>query len=393
MQNITRNFTTTLLFATLATAPVLCAAQTDIIITAASPEFRTASGLGVSILKYHGIDSDCGTELYSPEIFDEHIAILRKNNFETIDNEHLVSWIRTGAPALPAKPFMIAFDDNYASVYTVGYPVLKKYGYSGVNYAPTKYVGIMTQWPHCSWSEIMEMEREQVIYTESHSVTHPLTPDITTEQKKYEVEESKVQMQANMPGKVCRYFTSPGDCKGDDITSMVIAAGYEAGFEGGPAVVRRDAFPFRIPRVTVDPIPGFPASAVLEIAERGPGTERWKTAVGTNDNGTTFAYATAPAGDGTDNASWQWTPAETERCTVAVRLPKTAGATATDAMYTVRHKDGISTVTIDMKNATDEWTPLGKFDFAKGKPAYVAINNKANGTVAAEALRVKSSGE
>lgn len=62
----------------------------------------------------------------SPEEFEKQIKYFHKNGWQTTTLEKIKN------NKVPCKTFIISFDDGYYDVYKNAYPVLKKYGYTGV---------------------------------------------------------------------------------------------------------------------------------------------------------------------------------------------------------------------------------------------------------------------
>ncbi|MGV9774294.1 DNRLRE domain-containing protein [Streptosporangium sp. NPDC003464] len=106
--------------------------------------------------------------------------------------------------------------------------------------------------------------------------------------------------------------------------------------------------------------------------------------VGTGFTG--YDYATAPAGTGSSAFTWNLTTPSAGRYKVHVKYP--TGATATNAKYTVKYDGGETTATIDQTSKAGEWVSLGEFTFTEGNTHSVTLTDEANGTVAADAVKL-----
>lgn len=353
------------------------------------PGFKSAQGLGIPIFMYHGLDPAGGSVSYDAAIFDQQISWLRSAGFETITLDHLISWQQTGKPALPAKPIVLTFDDNYITIYTVGYPTLKKYGFMGVNFAHTHYVGTVTSYDHADWNEITEMERDGTILTESHTVMHLYLTQQTATALKSELEDSKASIESHVNGKTVRHLAYPYGDNNAAVRAATVAVGYKSAVTTQAGLNTRTTDPYLLWRYTVNPVASLSMATYQGYANAGAGTGNWSTS--TAKSGYQGGdYASIAKGDGTANAGWQWIPASTGDCKISVWIPAGA-ATATNAQYTVRHKDGIATVNLDQTAAanTGQWVLLGTFPFTKDRNAYVAVNNMTDGTVVADAIRIE----
>ncbi|MEO3799389.1 DNRLRE domain-containing protein [Nonomuraea sp. B1E8] len=99
-----------------------------------------------------------------------------------------------------------------------------------------------------------------------------------------------------------------------------------------------------------------------------------------------YDYATAPAGTGTSSFTWNLTTPSDGTYTAWVRYP--TGATATNAPYKVKHQDGEATVTLDQTQNPGTWVDLGTYTFTAGTTHSVTLTDDANGTVAADAVKL-----
>jgi peptidoglycan/xylan/chitin deacetylase (PgdA/CDA1 family) len=114
------------------------------------------SGKRLYILMYHDfLLGDSGT-IESPDQnrvptqrhFEAHMAQLAKHH-RVISLAKAVAELRSGKD-LPADSVAITFDDGYESVYTIAYPVLKKYGLPATVFLVTDWIGgeVLSWWQH-----------------------------------------------------------------------------------------------------------------------------------------------------------------------------------------------------------------------------------------------------
>ncbi|MGI5291126.1 RHS repeat-associated core domain-containing protein [Nonomuraea polychroma] len=99
-----------------------------------------------------------------------------------------------------------------------------------------------------------------------------------------------------------------------------------------------------------------------------------------------YDYATAPAGTGQSSFTWNLTTPTDGTYKVQVQYP--TGATATNAKYTVKHKDGEAGITVDQTQNPGTWVELGSYTFTAGTAHTVTLTDAANGTVAADAVKL-----
>lgn len=183
----------------------------------------------VPIFTYHAHPS---INHFSAENFAMHMDFLKENHYHTIRIDELLDWMHHGRP-LPFRPIMVTFDDNYQDMYRRVYPILKERGMCGVNFAHTDYVG---RYGKSTWTQIIEMEREGVVFTESHSRLHMKMTDMTDAQQYDEILGSKLDIEKNIPGKICSSLAIPYGFYNDITLKQLPNAGFQAAFNG----VRRD---------------------------------------------------------------------------------------------------------------------------------------------------------
>ena len=87
----------------------------------------------IPILTYHKI-IPAGREfksslLIAADTFDKQMKYLHDNGFTTITPEEFYEW-HEGKKEFPVKTCMITFDDGFAEVYYLAYPIIRKYGLS-----------------------------------------------------------------------------------------------------------------------------------------------------------------------------------------------------------------------------------------------------------------------
>jgi len=113
---------------------------------------------------------------------------------------------------------------------------------------------------HLSRSEILEMSKHGIEFG-SHSMNHKWLPNLTPEEVKFEVEESKKQLQ-DLLQKSCNLFAYPAGHYSASVERAVENAGYAAAFTTtyGPSestdlyalnrveVLRRDRFLYQFRR-------------------------------------------------------------------------------------------------------------------------------------------------
>ena len=167
------------------------------------------------ILLYHHIKTpDVPNEYFvTPEDFRAQMQALKDWGYTTIPISLLITAINDGAP-MPEKPIVISFDDGDISVYNTAYPIMKEFGFVGVNYLVGNRLesdGFMNV---AQIKELMAAGWE----VGSHSMTHidlTQSPDIS-----WELTQSKADLKEALGVKILS-FAYPFGSKSDDIINKV----------------------------------------------------------------------------------------------------------------------------------------------------------------------------
>ena len=351
--------------------------------------FGSRSGGGVVILMYHGLDPSAGAN-YNPASFVAQIDYLKTHGYQTVTMDDLKSWRETGTPAMPAKPIVLTFDDNYLSIYTVGWPTLQAAGFKGVNFAHTNYVGVMSGLDHADWTEIRQMEASGVMVTESHTVMHLQLATLNSTQLQNELVNSRSAIQANIPGKNCRYLAYPYGSYNSTVMAATTAAGYDLAVTTISGVNTRVTPPLELRRYGINPNSDGTTTLTptfLNAVDAGLGTSWGSSAAGSGFEGA--GYQTTSAGSGDRSATWTFTPSQTG--TYRVNAKWAAGPDrATNAPYTVRHSAGTTVVRVNQQSAGGTWVSLGDYQLQAGVRVDVTLTNDADGLVVADSVQWQS---
>jgi peptidoglycan/xylan/chitin deacetylase (PgdA/CDA1 family) len=96
----------------------------------------------VPVLCYHHIIEGKPTNDYQVTVatFKEQMKMLADSGYHSVLPDQLYNYLAFGDP-LPAKPFMITFDDTDEEQFTVGKTEMDKYGFKGVYFIMTISIG------------------------------------------------------------------------------------------------------------------------------------------------------------------------------------------------------------------------------------------------------------
>ncbi len=184
----------------------------------------------VPIILFHRIDiSPINSQYYvPPEKFEEEIKLLHDWEYTTISTEMLVKAITEGTD-LPARPIIISFDDGHLDNYTAAFPIMQKYGFTGVLYIIGNYMGTDG---YMNAGQIKEMAAAGW-EVGSHSMNHKdLTLLDNPELEHFEIVESKQKLEDAL-GVPVKTFAYPFGISNEGVIDYVHFAGYIAGMSLG----------------------------------------------------------------------------------------------------------------------------------------------------------------
>ena len=139
------------------------------------------------------------------------------------------------------------FDDGYQDNYDNAYPILRKYGLKGTVFVVTSFLG--TRKGYLTWDECREMEKNGMTVA-SHTVDHKSMTDLTNDQLRAELVESKKKAEAEL-GHEVKYMAYPTGAYNLHIAQLVREAGYKAAFTIKYGGVSRKSNIYALERVPI----------------------------------------------------------------------------------------------------------------------------------------------
>lgn len=199
-----------------------------------APTEQSRNSVRVPILMLHRIEpmptnaSSFVQGLYiTPETFEKQLAYLVKKNYKTLTSQEFYDLLSTGNNP-SQKSIMLTFDDSTYGQYTNGFPLLKKYGLTGIFYIPSNKTTI-------SYDQLREMAREGMII-ESHSATHiDLAKENSPERLYSEIVGSRNTLKS-VTGQPVITISYPGCVADSQAYPYVSQAGYLLGTSCGKSI-------------------------------------------------------------------------------------------------------------------------------------------------------------
>jgi len=188
---------------------------------------RVTQGPGavvVPILLYHRIgESPINSQYYvSPEKFEEQMKLLHDWEYTVIPVELLVDAIKDGAD-LPPRPVIITIDDGDISVYETAFPIMQKYGLTGVVYIVGNYMGTDGYMSAEQIKELVAAGWEVGSHSRSHRDLTKLEPAI----QRVEIVDARKELQ-KATGSPVLTFAYPFGIMNSGVADYAHFAGYIA---------------------------------------------------------------------------------------------------------------------------------------------------------------------
>lgn len=179
----------------------------------------------VMVLNYHQISDRFHSLAISPADFAAQLEFLKKNNYNSITPDDLYNAMESGT-ALPKNPVLITFDDGYEDNFINAYPLLEKYNFKATIFVVTSFIGKKKN--YLTWEQVKKLDAEGYSI-ESHTVTHRSMTDLSDDDLRYELTESKTKLEEEL-GHAIDYIAYPTGTYNLHIAQLVKEAGYKAAF-------------------------------------------------------------------------------------------------------------------------------------------------------------------
>lgn len=212
------------------------------------------------VIMYHRVikdESEKGVHgtYVTVEQFEEQMKYLKKKGYETVTFKDLLNNRYKQRFDKDKKWIMLTFDDGYKDNYENAFPILKKYQFKGIIYIldgieynkwdvdnpgnPEKRFTLMNQ------DELLEMQNYGIEFG-GHTSTHPRLAELSTEQVKSEIINSKSNIE-KIIGKELLSFAYPYGSLNEEVKKIPQEAGYKfaVATDSGSIVFSDDLFEIR----------------------------------------------------------------------------------------------------------------------------------------------------
>ena len=215
------------------------------------------------VLCYHRVGGpvELGVTRVARSVFVRQMTALARAGWRTLTLEEFA---QTESPFLfpvsrlssEGKGFLLTFDDGYASLADVAYPVLAGLGFTAVTFLITGFIGGANTWdvgytwrrlPHLDWPTIEGWHSRGFDFG-SHTVSHRRLTWVSPRAAADELGRSRETLVRRLGPAAGRAVAYPFGASSERTVELARQAGYELGF-GGAWDVGADVL--RLPRMPV----------------------------------------------------------------------------------------------------------------------------------------------
>ena len=206
------------------------------------------------VLMFHALDTRDDALAYAPDSFARVCETLHHAGWRALPPEELLRYVRAREP-FPPKHFALTFDDGYASVYRIAFPLLQKYGWRAVlliapGEKPSAHdqecLPVLFGREMLRWREIREM-RARGFVIGAHSLTHRDLTRMDATHAEQEIIESGSTLARALDAP-CNWFAYPHGCYDSSIRAIA-ASQYDAAFSTQLGLVNTRSDLFALERV------------------------------------------------------------------------------------------------------------------------------------------------
>ena len=183
-------------------------------------------------LEFDRVAAEDSPYVLSGATFDTHLRHLKNKGFESLTSAGLVDIVQ-GERLGPQRGVFITFDDGHVSNYLKALPALERFGYQGIFFITTSWIGNPNM---LSWEQIRELHTRGMEIG-SHTVTHPIPPTASQEDLRKELLESKETLEGEL-GISVRSISSPTGFHDPRMRTLAAEVGYEVLYVGTTSLRR-----------------------------------------------------------------------------------------------------------------------------------------------------------
>jgi peptidoglycan/xylan/chitin deacetylase (PgdA/CDA1 family) len=196
---------------------------------------------GVRILCYHRVN-DIGRDYLTVPVlsFGLQMKFLYQEGYRTVSLDSFL------AGKADEKSVVITFDDGYQDNYEQAYPILREFGFTASIFCVTDCINTEG---YLTVEDIRRMSADGFEFG-SHTVSHPHLSRLNSEEKWFEISNSKKQLE-NLVQKKVDFFCYPYGEYDQESVQLVQAAGYLGACSNHPGANAKKMNPYLLKRTEI----------------------------------------------------------------------------------------------------------------------------------------------
>ena len=194
---------------------------------------------GVRILTYHRVAASRDQIAVTPQSFHGQMEMMLEMGAEPIPLGDVPQILREGGHR---RYVCVTFDDGYHDNLTDAVPVLRDLKIPATIFIATGIIDgrVRMSWyakqPRLlSWSDVLELDRDELISIGAHSHSHPALPNLTDDAAWSEIAGCKKDLEARL-GREVTSFAYPAGLQGEREERLVREAGYRVAVTTQPGL-------------------------------------------------------------------------------------------------------------------------------------------------------------
>ncbi|WP_246320961.1 polysaccharide deacetylase family protein [Paenibacillus germinis] len=203
-------------------------------------------GIAVPVLNYHSIGVEPGnTYVLHPDMFARQMDYLAAHHYTPLTLGDFARIIEKKQPS-PERPVLLTFDDGYANNAEVAMPILQRHGFPATLFLSPGFIG---QPGYLSWPQVQELSAAGWDIA-PHSMTHPHLPQLSIEQQREEITESRRRIEHAL-GKSADVFAYPFGEYNEDTLKILKEEAFRYAFTTKEGYATPNQSPYELSRIVV----------------------------------------------------------------------------------------------------------------------------------------------
>jgi peptidoglycan/xylan/chitin deacetylase (PgdA/CDA1 family) len=193
---------------------------------------------------YHNITPNWTDDIFTVQenLFAEHLHWLQLTGHQPVTLAQIASWL-DGQNSLPARAYLITFDDGYLDNLERALPLLQRFHATACIFVTTNWCDAgksspgARKYPMLTWAHLRQLA-EAGVEIGAHTLSHPFLTDVEPTIAWKEIYNAKRVVEDHL-GREVHAFSYPNSKHNITIRDMVRKAGYQLAFGGSSGLCHK----------------------------------------------------------------------------------------------------------------------------------------------------------